>query len=119
MTGDTYSEVFARELEIEYLPCDPGRAERARLQTKARDQIAQALGLSLFAIQEHSDDEHRVNEVAKDGDRKREQYWLEKIASHGTTWGDILMVCGYGHADSFVALAQRKGHEAVRIPLHS
>jgi hypothetical protein len=111
----TYSEDIAIELAIEHLSCDPGQAERDKLQMRSREQIAQDLGINFVFIQENSDEEHRVNEAAKKIDEKRERYWLEKIIGRVGTNKNTLLVCGFGHSDSFIALAKSNGYEAEKI----
>jgi hypothetical protein len=48
-------------------------------------------------------------------DDRRERYWLEKIIEHGGAKNNTLLVCGFGHPDSFVALAKNNGYEAEKI----
>ena len=121
ITGTTYSEVIAAELKIDYLPCDPNRVERAGLKIKGRDQIAQELGMSIQTIQENSEEERRINETeaAKEGDKRRERYWLARIIDHCGTEGNIVLICGFGHADDFVGLAESRGYEAMRVLIPS
>jgi hypothetical protein len=115
----TYSEDIASDLGIEYLPCDPNIAERAKLQMKSREQIAQDLGIVFAFIQPGSKDEQRVNETdaAKEADAKRERYWLERILARDGANKNTLLVCGHEHADSLVALAKSKGYEVARTPI--
>jgi hypothetical protein len=114
---NTYAEDIAAEFGIEYLPCDPDSSERARLKMKSREQEAKDQGLNIFQIQENSDKERKVNEAdaIREADAKREQYWLTTIVRKYPASGNVLLICGYGHADGFVKLAKQNDYEAIRL----
>jgi hypothetical protein len=114
----THSEDVARELGIPHLSCDPDLAERNRLGFKSREEIANELGFDFHFIMPGTDEERRVNERAEEFDKIREPYWLDQIVGSGYGYKDILLVCGYEHTESFIALAKSKGYEATKVPFN-
>ena len=116
-TRKTYIEVLAPTLGVDYFACDLNMAERKLNGIKSRPEIAQDLGFTFVLIQPGSREEALVNDTpaAKDGDAKREKVWLERIIARVGTTKNILLVCGYEHADSFVTFAKNNGHEAERL----
>jgi hypothetical protein len=117
VTGKTYIEELAPKIPITYFPCDLNMPERKALGIKSRPEIAQELGLNFPLILPDSKEEEMVNNTAaaKAGDTKREEVWLERILARAGADKNVLLVCGYEHADSFVKLAKNNGHEAQRL----
>ena len=115
LTRKTYAEEFALAANIHYSACDPGQQERATLGILGRDKVAAGLGLNVFAIQPDTEEERCVNEAAAEGDRRREQFWMDKLAAAGAMEKNVIFVSGYGHADEFVALLNSNGWDAGRI----
>ncbi|HUX35552.1 MAG TPA: hypothetical protein VMV71_00800 [Candidatus Paceibacterota bacterium] len=123
LTGRTYTEDLAKELGVEYLFIDPERSERLALGIKIRSDIAKAHNIPypnrLNTPEENARLEALINETddAKGSDKKREEYWLNKIIGHNGIAMSTLLVCGYGHIDSFIALLRSKGYSATEIPI--
>ncbi len=117
---NTYPEALASELKIKHCPCDPGLAAREAMGFKDRGQIALEIGVP-FPYTEDTPEERanaeKINVAARKFDEQREEYWLEEIIKNNGTDKNTLLVCGYGHADNFVAIAKKKGYEAVRVPI--
>jgi hypothetical protein len=120
-TGRTYTEDLAKELGIEYIFIDPERSDRFALGIKIRSDIAKAHNIpypnSLNTPEENARLEALINETddAKESDRKREEYWLNKIIGHSGIALSTLLICGYGHVDSFFSLLKDKGYQAEKI----
>ena len=100
------------ELGLEYLFCDPGQSERNRLGIKQREDIALELSIRFPYTQAQED---KINEVAAESDRKREKYWLDRIKSRGGANKEVLLICGFGHANYCVEMARKEGFVAQKI----
>lgn len=101
------------ELGIEYLLCDPGQAERNRIGIKQRDKIAEELSIPFPPIT--LEQENKINEVAAESDRKREKYWLDKIRLQSGGKKEVLLICGFEHADHFIKMAGEESCAAQKI----
>ena len=84
---------------------------------KSREQIAYEMGIPFHSIDPGSEEERRVNESAdaRDADAKREGFWMKRIAESGGIKINTLMICGYGHTESFTALIQSAGYGAQNL----
>ncbi|MGA3037399.1 MAG: hypothetical protein ABSE64_07910 [Vulcanimicrobiaceae bacterium] len=115
--NSTYSEDVAADLGIAYLRCDANLTERAKLQIKSRQTIAEELGIEFGFTQLTLEETTLINVEAEESDVKREQYWLEKLIKHEAINKNILLLCGYKHVDRFVARVKREGYQAMAIAI--
>lgn len=111
--NSTHVGGIVSELKVEYLLCDPGLVERDRIGIKQRDKIAEELSIPFpptTPAQENS-----INGAAAESDRKREKYWLDQIKLRSTTNKEVLLICGFEHADYFIEIAKKEGWVAQKI----
>lgn len=111
--SSTHVGGIVSELGIEYLLCDPGRDERNRIGVKQRDKIAEELSISFPPTT--PEQENRINEVAKESDRKREKYWLDQIKLRDGVNKEVLLICGFEHIDYFIETAKKENYAVQKI----
>ncbi len=109
----THAGTIAPELKVEYFLCDPGLAERNRIGVKQRDKIAEELSIPFPPTT--PEQENRINEVAAESDRKREKYWLYQIKLRGGVNKEVLLICGFEHADYFNEIAKKENCAVQKI----
>lgn len=104
--NSTHVGGIVSELGIEYFLCDPGLAERNRIGVKQRDKIAEELSTPFPPTT--PEQENRINEVAKESDRKREKYWLDQIKLRDGLNKEVLLICGFEHTDYFIEMTRKE-----------
>ena len=110
----THIGKIVSELGVEYMLCDPGINERNRIGVKQRDIIASELSIPFPPITQIQED--KINELAKEFDRKREKYWLDQIKLRDIMNNkEILLICGFEHVDSFIELAKKENCVVQKI----
>lgn len=108
----THAGRIVPELGLEYMFCDPGQAERKKLNVKQREDIASELSMQPPYTKAQ---EERINEVAAESDRRREKYWLDQIGLRNGKGKEVLLICGFEHTDYFLEMARKEGFVAQRV----
>ncbi len=111
--NSTHVGGIVSELGIEYFLCDPGLVERNRIGVKQRDKIAEELSIPFPPTT--PEQENRINEVAKESDRKREKYWLDQIKLRDGVNKEVLLICGFEHTDYFIEIAKTENLAVQKI----
>jgi hypothetical protein len=98
---------LSKELNLEHLYCDPGKARRRKLGIPSRDEVLMELGLDNKRFLS-SKEEELVEEERKKSWEIREREWLNKIIENNLTNKDTLVVIGEDHKESFSKLLEGK-----------
>lgn len=106
--ANTPAQVFAEEHNIQYLLADPDSQERAALGIRSRQDTAVRLGIDIFNTTEA--DRDLINKNHRDADQLREVEWMNRIRPYNNA--DIVFICGFEHARSFVELLNENDLEA-------
>lgn len=99
----------AKVLSLKHLFCDPDRKERERLG------IFQENYLRIKSFPNLPLPEDEIRRQSLEGDRRREQYWLECLLTEPEIEWPVLFICGAHHVTSFSRILEEKGFILTRI----
>lgn len=101
--GMSIPQRVAKELSLKHLFCDPNMKERTERG------IFQENYLRVKSFPNPPMPEDEIKRQLLEGDRRREQYWLERLLTEPEVEWPVLFICGACHVESFSRILENKG----------
>ena len=101
--NESIPQRVAKDLSLKHRFCDPNREERGKLG------IFQENYLRIKSFPNPPMPEDEIKRQLLEGDRRREQYWLECLLTEPQVEWPVLFICGADHVKSFERILKDKG----------